>query len=515
MLSRAAAVPAPAVTPPVLDSHHVLHVSGTDGSDRITLCRIVPPGADEIRVVVNKRRWYFATAAIKRIEIDSGADRDLVQVDADSAPLRTAIIVMGGAGDDTISGASGADTLCGQDGNDSIIGGTGDDYLEGGAGNDTIFGGKGDDRLLGEAGNDSLNDDVGDNDYLGGSGKDAVKRGITGPGQFIIGVWGQTSGSSLKWKSRGVNTMVAAELYSGRIPLSQWDAEVTKNGMYMIRQPSDDPQDDAAKENLIAWLAPDEPDVHHTDPKSTQAAYARLKRVNPDIPVFLNFSGGHVVGYQERNWKHPYAGWIDGADWVSNDIYPVAGWNLPRRLGLVGEAIDRLRAVDPTKPQFAFIEAGDQGLPWNLDAPGPTPDQMRAEIWNAVIHGARGIVYFTDQFKPTFAYDATTPDIQAEMKRQDAILTDLSGPLLARIDPRGYGIELPSGMEGTVRVWKGKVYLIVQNLTSRHKSAVQINLRGVPDGTAQVYGQKRTVQVKAGQIVDDFDGYTPRVYVIG
>jgi hypothetical protein len=35
------------------------------------------------------------------------------------------------------------------------------------------------------------------------------------------------------------------------------------------------------------------------------------------------------------------------------------------------------------------------------------------------------------------------------------------------------------------------------------------------DGTASVYGENRTVQISGGEIVDDFEGNTPRVYVVG
>ena len=298
----------------------------------------------------------------------------------------------------------------------------------------------------------------------------------------------------------------------GRLPLSTWAAEVAKNGMNMIRQPSKDPADDADKSNLIAWLAPDEPDGHHTDPKTTSAFYSRLKRVNPDLPVFMNFSGGHVVGYQEKNWKHPYAGWMEGADWVGSDIYPVTGWNQPKALNLVGKSIERLRSINPDKPQFAFIETSDQALPWLPDAPGVNAGQFRAEIWNAVIHGARGIIYFPQQFKPGFSYDATPPEIQAEMKVQNAALTDLSGVLLSKHNPKGYGIELPDGMEGTVRTYRGKTYLIVLNLNRRAVTDAHIKLTGIPDGATRVYNENRTVQITNGEIVDSFDGYQPRIY---
>jgi hypothetical protein len=500
---------------PALGDDGVLRVNGSASADRITLGRVIANGKDELRVVVNRQKFYFATAEVGQLEVDAGAGNDRVELERKSELFETAMLIEGGDGRDTLSGGLGDDSLYGGAGNDSVVGGTGDDLVFGGEHNDTVYGGKGDDALAGGAGNDTLMDDRGENTYDGGKGRNVIKRGFTGPPEFLIGVWGQPSNYAWKWKQRGVNTMVAAELMGGRIPMSKWDEEVTANGLYMIRQPSSKPENDSKYSNLLAWMAPDEPDVHHTDPEDTQKAYDRLKRINPDIPVFMNFSGGHVVGYQERNWKHPYPEWVASADWISNDIYPVAGWNLPNRLGLVGEAVDRLRAVDPAKPQFAFIETSDQGLPWNLNAPGPTRDQFRAEIWNAVIHGARGIVFFPDQFKPKFEYDKTPPEVIEEMKLQADRLKAMSGALLAKLDPKGYEIEVPDGMEATVRVHKGKTYLIVLNFKSKFKGEVRIKVGGVPDGRAEVHGEGRSVEIKGGEIVDDFEGYTPHVYVVG
>ena len=40
----------------------------------------------------------------------------------------------------------------------------------------------------------------------------------------------------------------------------------------------------------------------------------------------------------------------------------------------------------------------------------PTPDQVRSEVWMALIRGARGLIYFVHQFKPTFQEAALLED---------------------------------------------------------------------------------------------------------
>lgn len=78
----------------------------------------------------------------------------------------------GGDGNDTIFGLAGTDTLYGENGNDSLDGGDGNDRLYGGDGNDYQIGGNGDDLVFGEAGDDTLEDSDGYDSLLGGLGND-------------------------------------------------------------------------------------------------------------------------------------------------------------------------------------------------------------------------------------------------------------------------------------------------------------------------------------------------------
>jgi Ca2+-binding RTX toxin-like protein len=99
--------------------------------------------------------------------------------------------LFGGTGDDTLTGASGADQLSGQAGNDSLLGKGGADSLFGGAGNDTLTGGGGDDQVFGEAGNDRMVWNPGDGSDLleGGDGVDTAEiNGGNGSEQFNVTV---------------------------------------------------------------------------------------------------------------------------------------------------------------------------------------------------------------------------------------------------------------------------------------------------------------------------------------
>lgn len=87
------------------------------------------------------------------------------RADSVTNKTRLQLIAYGGAGNDTVRGASagdliyggsGADTVHGNGGNDKVYGGSGDDKLYGGSGNDHLIGGKGKDTMRGGPGADRI-----------------------------------------------------------------------------------------------------------------------------------------------------------------------------------------------------------------------------------------------------------------------------------------------------------------------------------------------------------------------
>ncbi len=98
-------------------------------------------------------------------------------------------LLFGGAGNDVLTGGSGADQLFGQADNDVLNGKGGADLLFGGAGNDVLTGGDGDDQMFGEAGDDRMIWNPGDDTDLveGGSGTDTAEvNGGNGAENFTV-----------------------------------------------------------------------------------------------------------------------------------------------------------------------------------------------------------------------------------------------------------------------------------------------------------------------------------------
>jgi hypothetical protein len=104
---------------------------------------------------------YSSASASLTITID-GRPNDGVRNERDSVALDVEN-VLGGAGNDSITGSTAANELDGGTGNDTITGGSGDDLIDGGAGNDRIIGGIGNDTLDGESGIDQVDGGAGTN----------------------------------------------------------------------------------------------------------------------------------------------------------------------------------------------------------------------------------------------------------------------------------------------------------------------------------------------------------------
>ena len=122
------------------------------------------------------------------IQVFGQGGNDTITLDESNGALPAAQL-FGGAGNDVLTGGSGADLLFGGAGNDTLLGKGGNDLLFGGAGNDVLTGGAGDDQVFGEGGNDRMIWNPGDDSDLfeGGDGVDTAEiNGGNGSETFTI-----------------------------------------------------------------------------------------------------------------------------------------------------------------------------------------------------------------------------------------------------------------------------------------------------------------------------------------
>ncbi len=169
----------------------------------LTLVDVVG-AADDIRITRNSTGTHFLIRTTsKDLSLNGGPLTNSVQIltstvsalsatlsagddklDLSAISLRTTVLggdgndsITGSIGDDRFFGGVGNDTLNGCAGFDKILGGDGNDLIYGGTGNDVVDGEAGDDRILGQAGNDALRGGTGNDTIEGGTGNDTMLGG--------------------------------------------------------------------------------------------------------------------------------------------------------------------------------------------------------------------------------------------------------------------------------------------------------------------------------------------------
>ncbi len=136
----------------------------------------------QINGVANTQFGTVAPSTVQTIVVNGGSGDNLVDLSTVGSRDFTnaggvGVTLLGGAGNDTISGSEFADNIDGEAGDDFIQGGSGSDMLVGGADDDTIYGGSGADNADGGLGNDSILGNSGKDTLLGNDGADIIVGG--------------------------------------------------------------------------------------------------------------------------------------------------------------------------------------------------------------------------------------------------------------------------------------------------------------------------------------------------
>ncbi len=333
---------------------------------------------------------------------------------------------------------------------------------------------------------------------------------------FPLAVDHQPAASFAAWKADGINTVVRVPWFES---IDVWTAAANANELKMIRDARPMPGGDDAETGLLAWLINDEPEEHFLLENMRQ----RYRELRPfhTRPIFFNFAGLTVWrpihdkcnGPGDGSNETCYADYIDTEDWVSNDIYPVNSLGGGDNLRLVGATLDKLRRWSGSKVQLAYIETGRQN---QSVVRGPTAAEVRGQLWSAIIHGARGILYFPLGDCSTgvcHESNATPPLVQAEMRVQNARVASMASVLQGSINPPPIGIATTAPLEATWRISGTENYFFVLNLSAVPITGAMTLCGATPPRRITVVEEGRTVGSQGSpDFFDRFDPYELHIY---
>lgn len=194
------------------------------------------------------------------------------------------------------------------------------------------------------------------------------------------------------------------------------------------------------------------------------------------------------------------AGWYHGR--LVNDTVPPQLCHLAANYGLT---VDRIRQLAKYKePVWAYVELGHPSTENNW--PSITPQQVTAAVWQSLIAGARGIIYFNNSFGGPCVTDNVLRDpcyatIRAAVTKVDSEIRSLAPVLNA---PFADGVVKASpGVNVSTRWYGGHFYLLAGSNEPRAQIAT-FSMPCVGSATVTVLNEHRTIQASHGMFKDRF-----------
>jgi len=349
--------------------------------------------------------------------------------------------------------------------------------------------------------------------------------------EFPIAVWLQDPSNAARYKAAGFNLYVA--LWEG--PTEGQLSAIKADGMPVICAQNAVGLAHRNDPTIVGWMHGDEPDNAQPvkdpatgkesygpciPPERIVADYARLKAQDPTRPILLNLGQGVAndewVGRGAGAKLEDYATYVNGGDLVSFDVYPVAGLEKPNSadfLWYVPKGIDRLTHwTSGRKPIWNCIECTRIGSDRKA-----TPHQVRAEVWMALIHGSRGLIYFVHQFKPKFDEHALLDDpemltaVTAINKQIASLATLLNSPTLEKAATvQSSTVETPIDL--MVKRQGRELTLCAVGMRNAATTGTFTVPAAAEGASVEVIGESRTLPLKSGRFSDSFQPYDVHLY---
>jgi hypothetical protein len=355
------------------------------------------------------------------------------------------------------------------------------------------------------------------------------------PSFFPLAVWLQNPKDAPKYKALGVNVYMA--LWKG--PTEEQLRQLMEAEMPVICELNETAKKHLNNPIIVGWQHKDEPDNAQPlgegryspciDPQEIINHYHEIKKIDATRPVVINLGVGvSYHAYRGRGGKcggdtSMYREYCEGADIAGYDIYPVAGppsMRVKDQLHYVPYGIDNLRRwTHYQKGVWMAIETArirERGST-------PKPYQIEAEVWMAIIRGAKGITYFCHSFYPELNPNALLDDpiISKAIQQLNEKITQLApvinspsieGAVTYEKRPFGQAIDF------MVKKYKDAYYIFAaEKYGERFSASFKINDSIIKGKTIEVLSEDRTIQIRQGRFTDTFlqkGGYDVHIYKI-
>lgn len=278
---------------------------------------------------------------------------------------------------------------------------------------------------------------------------------------------------------------------------------------------------DRLKDNpgLGVWKGADEPEWGKLPVESLERAGQIIRREDPHHPIWIVQAPRGTIETL-RPYDPTY-------DILGCDVYPISyppgthSLKPNKEMSMVGDYTAEMRQIAGPKPVWMTLQIAWSGVL----KPGktlrmPTFPQERFMTYQAIINGARGLVYFGGNLP-----QAWTPQ-DAELGWNWSFWDRVLGPVIGEIGPNGplaaalvapdsklkLSVEGATGVEALVREVGKDVYVLA---CKREGETIHVRFTGLPplQPTGEVlFESPRSVTVKDGAFTDWFAPFDVHVY---
>lgn len=267
---------------------------------------------------------------------------------------------------------------------------------------------------------------------------------------------------------------------------------------------ADAAKDVAARKNhpaLLGWYLVDEPEgIGKAAADKTRELYQIVKEADQNHPCSLVImSPGAAAKYRT----------CTDIMWI--DPYPIPHSPVTYVTDCVSGAV---KAVEKDKPVWTIPQAFDWSV-WNTGKVNgvhrPTNEEERCMTYLALVHGAKGIIYWAHTGSKYYIRDY--PDHWAYMKRLAGEMHDLTPSLLtpdSEVIPSLEPKDAP--IDTMVKRLNGQTYVFAVNHDTK-ACTVKLSLPGTTaSASVEVLFEKRSVNAENGAWQDDFKPLEVHVY---
>lgn len=352
------------------------------------------------------------------------------------------------------------------------------------------------------------------------------------PDFFPISVATQSTWNAQSYKNVGINLYIS--LWN---PLdAQQLSDLHKANMKVICTQNSFALNNLNDSIIYGWDIMDEPDNAQwneakkdydpcVDPAVIIETYKSIRAKDSLRPVYLNLGQGvSWIEWYGRgskcyrdidSYKISKNGYIKGCDIISFDIYPVNSHDTAtkNKLWMVPKGIDSLYSWgNNSKPAWCWIETT------RISESGerkPTPNEVKAEVWMALIHGAKGIGYFCHSWYPSFVEYALLKDsiMLNAVKQINKEITSLAR-ILNSENTLDFATVNSSNSKVPIDIMTksdGTNYIFAVAMRNENTTAT-FNVKS--GEKAIVIGENRTIDITNGKFIDSFNGFGVHLYQI-